>query len=189
MAERIVNKAASFVEQRSSRHGFLMQLTLAASALTAHPVQYLLRPQSAAATILCPGECTNCCEYCPNTSSCCTENSSTFCCTLTGSNSCPSGTVKSGWWWCAVSTSVCPDGKRYYIDCNNCPYPLCCECAIGNCGNRKTCCYPREYGNCNSGQSLGNVRCRIVRCSNPGSLWPSECSSSGPSGDCPGPPC
>jgi hypothetical protein len=154
----------------STRRSFLIRMTVFGSALAVAPIRYLLRPGVAwAANCPQPGGCT---------SGACTDGYSTFCCTLTGSNNCPSGTHPGGWWYACIGSSYCANNRRYYIDCmGNCPTDCSqCHCANGSCGNRRVCCN-NGYTQC-GGSSTARLRCRIVRCVNPCTIW-SSCSCSG----------
>jgi hypothetical protein len=154
----------------STRRSFLVRVAVVGSALAVAPLRYLLRPESAyAVNCPAPGGCT---------SGACTDGYSTFCCTLTGSNQCPTNTHPGGWWYACIPTSYCSSGRRYYLDCiGNCPTDCsACRCANGSCGNRRVCCN-HGYTNC-GGSSTARLRCRIVRCVNPCNLFAS-CSCSG----------
>lgn len=164
---RLARATGAALERRSSRRGFLARATLTGCALALSPVKYLTRPVSAAALLIT-------CSDCNQGDLCCTSNS-VFCCTLTGVNVCPSGTTRSGWWKC--SYGACAGGTRYFIDCNGgCGQG--CRCPDEDCFKRKTCCNSRQWFNCNSGQTLGKIRCRIVTCTNPGVVF-DDCSNSG----------
>lgn len=189
MTQRLVDGVSSFLEQRTSREGFLARCAVVGSAMMVGPVRYLLYPKSALAV------CAECCSgtSCTGSGGWC-DGYTTFCCTINGgSNTCPSGTVVAGWWLCSPST-YCSSGTRYYIDCNascNCttgctgtvhtdcgsnPNPICssscysctCQCAACNCSNRSTCKNRFRYGNCNTQVNcVGPIICRVVSCSAP----------------------
>src|SRR5438094_6583076 len=76
----LVDAAARALERRTSRRGFLARLALAGSAAAVAPMRYLLRPLSPMAVIRC--------SDCSPGALCC-DGWTVFCCTLTGSNSCP----------------------------------------------------------------------------------------------------
>ena len=145
------------------RRDFLVRTAAFGSALAVAPLGTILRPQSAAAS------------HCPSPG--CSSGYSAFCCTLTGSNSCPSGTKAGGWWRASVSTKICSGGNRYYLDCiGN------CDCSQCRCANdpptRRVCC---NHGYTNCGGSFSDVlRCRVVICEPPcGTKTYSHCSCAG----------
>lgn len=152
LSDRAVAVASAAVERRSSRRGFLARATMVGSAIAVAPLRFLLRPESAWAAITCAN--------CPG--QLCCDGNSTFCCTLTGTNSCPSDTTACGWWYCSIDPLYCSQGVRYFVDCCGCGT---CRCAFDSCGNRRTCCFAQPYDNCS--QTVGTVRCRIVRCGHP----------------------
>ncbi len=171
------------LDRVTSRRGFLSKVALVGAAMTVAPLRYVLRPGSAYAAICsCNG------STCACTDLCC-DGYTEFCCTLTGENSCPPGTVAAGWWkadgsgFCDVDGTSMP---RYYIDCNaDCngcgcgSSGLCskscadcnCGCANGNCGHRKACCTSFRYGQCNQDvRCVGPILCRVVTCVPPWQL-------------------
>jgi hypothetical protein len=154
----------------TSRRSFLVRVAAVGSAFAAGPVRFLLYPASAAAA--------NCPQPNGCTSGNCTDGYSAFCCGITGSNNCPSGTSPGGWWYACLPTSYCSTGHRYYLDCvGNCPSDCSqCHCRDNNCGNRRVCCN-NGYTNC-GGSSTARLRCRIVRCVNPCNLF-AGCSCAG----------
>lgn len=161
----VTERASSAVGRRISRRGFISKATLAAAAAAAAPFAFAMRPIAANAIT---------CANCSPGDLCCAVNS-VFCCTLTGNNSCPSGSVKSGWWRCSYDACQPTSPYRYFIDCN--PTGSCTpQCANNLCSRRKTCVNPRTYTQCGP-SSLGPVKCRIVRCQNPGTLWPVDCDT------------
>jgi hypothetical protein len=161
IVDRLTTKAVR-VSRKVSRRSFISRATIVAAAAAGSPFAFALNPEKAMAVVTC--------SDCGSGSACC-EGNSAFCCTLTGENSCPNGTVKSGWWRC--SYNQCASGYRYFIDCND--NSCTCQCANGDCDRRKTCCNSQAYFQCNS--NAGKVKCRIVRCTNPGSIWPGICNS------------
>jgi hypothetical protein len=171
LPQRASEVVASVLAGRgSNRRNFLLRVAAVGSAFAVSPVRYLLQPESAyAVNCPAPGGCS---------SGGCTDGYSTFCCTLTGNNRCPSGTHPGGWWYACIQTSYCSSGRRYYLDCiGNCPRDCsACRCANGSCGNRRVCCN-HGYTNC-GGAAAARLRCRIVRCVNPCTLF-SSCSCSG----------
>ncbi len=186
---RLVNRAASAIERRSSRRGFLRRSALVGSAVVAAPTDFVLRPGTAYAAICnCNGSSCQC------GSQCC-DGYTEFCCTINGTNGCPPGTLYGGWWkadgsgYCGTPAGPAP---RYYLDCNapcgDCgcgPSGVCsgscsgtpCGCANGSCGNRKAGCTGFRYGQCNQDVAcLGPIVCRVVTCALPWEL-DSSCST------------
>jgi hypothetical protein len=157
-----VARASTLLERRISRRGMLVRLTILGSALTLGPLRYLLYPETALAACgtancsgtSCPGACGNGCGC--TTTTCCNDPNSTFCCTLYGSNVCPGGTSLCGSWSCGNT------GLKM-MDCCSTSCGS-CVCANNQCGNRRTCCFNRLYGNC--GSVSGKIVCRITRWSN-----------------------
>jgi hypothetical protein len=174
VTDRLVTFASRRLARTSSRRGFLVRLTLVASAVSVGPLRYLLRPQSAEAVIRCGS--------CGSSAGCC-DGWTTFCCTLSGQNTCPAYTFIGGWWKCTDYTGggLCDaEGVRYYIDCNRRPGDACphgCSCANGSCDSRSTCCNVFRYGQCNTQVAqTTEVVCRVITCVNPCRLYPGECS-------------
>jgi hypothetical protein len=163
ITNRITDQAGTAVMSRTSRRGFLARAALAGSALTVAPMQYLLRPVSAYAAVCnCSG------QSCACGSTCC-DGYTEFCCTLTGTNTCPPGTAAGGWWK-ADAPGLCGSAPRYYLDCNVLPgqSPCGCGCGNGNCNNRKACCTHFRYGQCHREiASMGAIMCRVVTCTPP----------------------
>jgi hypothetical protein len=157
VAERLASSA-------TNRRSFLVKAAAAGSAFMVGPVRFLLYPSSAwAANCPAPGGCTT---------GSCTDGYSAFCCGLSGgSNNCPSGTSPGGWWYACLPTTYCSTGHRYYIDCmGNCPGDCsACQCKSNDCSQRRVCCN-HGYTNC-GGSSSAILRCRIVRCVNPCTLF------------------
>jgi hypothetical protein len=179
---RLVDKAAAFLANRTSRRGFLARSAVVGSALTANPLTYILKPGTAYAAVCnCGGQACGC-------GSACCDGYTEFCCTITGSNTCPDGTFVGGWWK-ADRTSYCA-GPRYYIDCNGlcqcgcggghfCPGcdGLHCGCATGNCAHRKAGCTAFRYGQCHHELACsGRILCRVVSCTPPWEIDPT-CST------------
>ena len=158
-----------------SRRSFLTKTTMVATALAVVPADFILRPQSAYASVCnCQG------QRCPCGSLCC-DGYTEFCCTLTGQNGCPPGTIAAGWWK-VDGSQFCGGAPRYYLDCNaqcgscGCSGGVCsgacsgtpCGCAWGNCDNRKAGCVRFRYGQCHQEIAcLGPIVCRIVTCTPP----------------------
>jgi hypothetical protein len=165
----VLDRVVTAFDRRVSRRHLLARAAQAGSALTVAPLRYLVRPMSALATITC--------SDCSTGDQCC-DGWTTFCCTLSGSNSCPQNTFMAGWWKCTNYTGsrLCnAQNVRYYVDCNRTPTFQCdegCHCAKNNCGNRSTCCNWFRYGQCNT-QVLGTteVVCRMVTCTSPATLF------------------
>ncbi len=178
MSTALVEAGSRFLATRTSRRGFLRRSALVGSALVVAPVAYALRPGTAYSAI-----CTCAGTACGCGAKCC-DGYTEFCCTISGVNACPAGTVAAGWWkadgsgFCEVNGSSAP---RYYIDCNveTCGGCGCgssgtcasacvdcrCECGNDDCGNRKTCCTAFRYGQCNQDIAcVGPIVCRVVSC-------------------------
>jgi hypothetical protein len=155
-----VDKTSSVLAARTSRRGMLIRSAVVGSALAVNPVDFVLRPVSAyAAACTCRG------QNCSCDTACC-DGYTEFCCTLTGSNTCPPGSIAAGWWR-AEGSGLCGGASRYYLDCNrSLDAPDCgCTCAGGNCGNRVTCCVHFRYGQCNQNiAQVGAIVCRVVTC-------------------------
>jgi hypothetical protein len=147
VTDRLVTAASRLLSRRTSRGGFLTRVAVAGSAVAVGPLRYLLRPTSALGIVTCAD--------CGPGAACC-DGWTAFCCTIAGSNSCPSYTFIGGWWKCTdyVGSNLCSvEGVRYYIDCNRLPARSCpagCSCANGECDHRHTCCNVFRYGQCNT---------------------------------------
>jgi len=161
-----MHAASGYLERRTSRRGFLVRAAVVGSALTVGPIRYLVRPQSAWATVQ-PGACAG---------KICAQRFSEFCCSInSGLNSCPKGTFIGGWWKAHSPTSskICGGRARYYLDCNqihqaDCPRPP--ACANSSCNCRRTCLIHTSYFNWNvhrQHHSKTWIVCRIVSCTNP----------------------
>ena len=115
MSVRLVERAGSAIAARTSRRGFLNRSALAGAALVTVPTAYVLRPGTAYAAIC---SCNN--QSCNCDQTCC-DGYTEFCCTTTGENTCPTGSIPAGWWkvdgssFCVTNGSR---GPRYYLDCN-----------------------------------------------------------------------
>ena len=186
MSVKLVARAGTFLANRTSRRGFIQRSAFVGSALAVAPLQYVLRPGTAYGAICnCSGSACDCGARC-------CDGYTEFCCTITGSNSCPPGTLLAGWWkadgsgFCDVNGQSMP---RYYMDCNaDCNGCGCggagicgqecttcsCHCANGSCGNRKSCCTSFRYGQCSQHvQCVGQIVCRVVTCTPPWEIDPS----------------
>lgn len=182
MSQRLADRAANVLGGRLDRRGFLARTAVAGSALTVAPAIYAMRPTSAyAAVCSCYGSSCQC-------GSLCCDGYTEFCCTMTGQNSCPPGTLTGGWWKADGST-FCGGNARYYVDCNaQCGSCGCgssgicsgscsgtrCGCADGSCNNRKAGCTGFRYGQCHQNVAcLGPIVCRVVTCIPP---WQTDAS-------------
>ncbi len=174
----LTDRAAAFVDRRTSRRGFISRTAVVGSALTVAGPTYVLRPGTAyAAVCSCLGRSCDC-------SSLCCDGYTEFCCAIYGTNSCPPNTLLAGWWK-VDNSSYCNGAARYYMDCNK-ESPACrcgssgvcrgsdttCQCR--SCGNRKDGCTVFRYGNCNNQVAcVGPIMCRVVTCTKPWELEPS----------------
>jgi hypothetical protein len=177
----LIDRLAGALEQRTSRRGFLARTAVVGSALAVDPLGYALHPGTAYAAV-----CRCASPGCRCGSMCC-DGYSEFCCTLTGSNTCPTGTIPGGWWR-ADGSPFCGGGPRYYIDCHGmCATPggpgactddgLSCGCAGGDCGRRATGCVTFRYGQCHQEvPRVGRIACRVVTCT-PAYLLDNACST------------
>ncbi len=173
MSTRLVDAAATFLEQHTTRRGFLRRAAIVGSALATAPVTYALRPGTAYSRIVVG------CSDCPPGSLCC-SGFTAFCCEIHGANTCPPGTVVAGWWR-AEGSGFCGGASRYYMDCNALDCGGCgcgssgtcahtcvdcsCGCANDDCNLRKACCTRFRYGQCNQQYAcLGPIECRVVSC-------------------------
>ena len=171
MTVRLADRAARFVGRHTSRRSFIARTAIVGTALAVAPTEFVLRPGTAYGAICnCQGSSCDC-------GSLCCDGYTEFCCTLTGINGCPPGTIAAGWWK-ADGSQYC-NGSRYYIDCNatchcgtgricpdNCSdSPWGCGCANGDCNNRKAGCTAFRYGQCNQQvATVGRIACRVVSC-------------------------
>lgn len=155
------------------RRRFLSRSAIVGSAIATVPVQFALRPGTAHAAICaCSGQGCDC-------GALCCDGYTEMCCTITGQNSCPPGTLTGGWWR-ADGSQYCGGAARYYIDCNaTCGSCGCgsagicsgscsgtrCSCGVGSCANRKAGCTGFRYGQCHQDVAcLGPIVCRVVTC-------------------------
>ncbi|HZG93669.1 MAG TPA: hypothetical protein VEZ46_03060 [Mycobacteriales bacterium] len=186
MSQRLVDRASSYLESRSSRRSFLMRTAVVGSALAAAPLQYLLKPGTAYAALCGP-------------SASCSSGWTVFCCTINkGVNKCPPGTFVGGWWKIDSSPYCCSSGSpaaRYIIDCqgkckcttgcsgsdhycsSGCQTCRCRCGPSGQCDQRRACCNNFRYGQCHQEIRCGGaVACRVVTCTAPYRLY-DECGS------------
>jgi hypothetical protein len=169
---QLADKVSGLLGNRFSRRGFFARSAVVGSAIAANPLTYALTPTDAyAAVCSCSG------SNCDCGSTCC-DGYTEFCCTLTGNNQCPPGSLLGGWW--KVDGSGFCNGPRYYMDCNA-PCNGCgcggggicsggcsgtnCGCGLGDCNNRKAGCVNFRYGQCNQQTAcIGPILCRVVTC-------------------------
>jgi hypothetical protein len=182
VSQRLAERAARALAPRIGRRGFLTRSAMVGTALAAAPTRYVMRPGTAyAAVCRCTGRNCDCAALC-------CDGYTEFCCTATGLNRCPPGTLTGGWWK-VDGSSFCGGGPRYYVDCNarcgscgcggsgicggRCSRTI-CDCARGTCANRKTGCNGFRYGQCHQNvRCLGPIVCRVVTCVPP---WQSDAS-------------
>jgi hypothetical protein len=177
----LIDRVAGALERRTSRRGFLMRTAVVGSALAVDPIDYVLHPGTAYAAVCRCGS-----GGCGCGSACC-DGYTEFCCTLTGSNTCPPGTFAGGWWR-ADGSAFC-SGPRYYTDCHSeCPTQngpgfcvgqesIPCGCAQGNCNNRVSGCITFRYGQCHQEiATAGRIACRVVTCT-PAYLLDNACTT------------
>jgi len=182
ISAKLSTRVGGALQRHTSRRGFISKASKMGAVLASGGLLNLVRAQPAYACSNfddCHGpiDCPGC--YCDDT--CFGFGVSIFCCSIPGSsgNVCPSGTYRSGWWKCAISTSVCASGYRFYVDCNPTPGPGQCPCSCPNgCNGHPSCRFCREWFNCNDNVSLGRIKCRIARCKNPGQIW-NDCDTAG----------
>ena len=171
MSARLADRAARFLGRHTSRRSFIARTAVVGTAIAVAPTDYMLHPGTAYGAICnCQGSSCDC-------GSLCCDGYTEFCCTITGINACPPGTIAAGWWK-ADGSQYC-NGSRYYIDCNatchcgtgricadNCSdSPWGCGCANGDCNNRKAGCTAFRYGQCNQQvATVGRIACRVVSC-------------------------
>ena len=100
MLGTLVERSSEFLARTTNRRGFLVRGAIAGSALTVAPLRYVLRPGTAYAAICnCSGQSCDC-------GAACCDGYTEFCCTITGENACPPGTVAGGWWKATAPGSV-----------------------------------------------------------------------------------
>lgn len=154
------------------RRSVLLGTAVAGSAIATDPKGYVLRPQTAYASICGPGTGPG-------------AGWTVFCASINnGKNACPEGSFAAGWWK-AADSSWCGGRYRYIVDCNarctkcttGCSDGICdstcwnCSCShgvSGSCDDRRNCCSAFRYGQCNTHVACsGGVRCRLVSCTPP----------------------
>ena len=171
----VVARMGELLERRTSRRGALSRAAVAGAAFAVAPVRYLVRPGTAWA-LLRPQDC-------PSGSKC-TDGYTAFCCEIErGRNTCPDGTYVAGWWKCTSyrGPGLCHDqGVRYYLDCNRIAgqvFPGGCQCANGDCNQRRVDCNHFRYGQCNAQvPGITEVVCRLVICQNPATVGAMNCN-------------
>jgi hypothetical protein len=176
VSERIAASVGALLERRLSRRGALARAAVAGSAFAVAPIRYLIRPGTAWAVIL-PTDC-------PPDSRC-NDGYTAFCCEIeAGLNTCPPNTYVAGWWKCTSyrGSGLChKEGVRYYLDCNRIPghrFAGGCQCAQGDCHNRRVDCNHFRYGQCNTQvQGTTEVVCRLVICQNPATVKSFGCNA------------
>ncbi|HEX2850799.1 MAG TPA: twin-arginine translocation signal domain-containing protein [Acidimicrobiales bacterium] len=191
MSERLVRTIGGWLARRPTRRDVLVRSTVAGSALAVAPVRYLTRPVSAMEVVAAATSPT---RDCPPGALCYADGYAEFCCTINhGVNACPAGTIAGGWW--KADGSVYCNGPRYYIDCvgtcsrcsSGCSTGFCpdcdtvppCDCANGDCNNRRVGCRTFRYGQCNVDVGcVGRLACRVVSCTPAWQLDPSCTTSS-----------
>ncbi|HEV3227383.1 MAG TPA: hypothetical protein VGZ52_11130 [Acidimicrobiales bacterium] len=169
MSRWLLEKTTAALATRTSRRGMLVKSAVVGSALATNPTGFIFRPISAyAAACMCRGQSCSC-------GTACCDGYTEFCCSLTGDNTCPSGTVPAGWWR-AEGSGLCGGASRYYMDCNqrlDVANQCGCDCAGGDCNNRVTCCTHFRYGQCNQQiPQVGAILCRVVTCTPPWQIDP-----------------
>ncbi|QGG96667.1 S-layer homology domain-containing protein [Actinomarinicola tropica] len=179
---------------RPGRRSFLGRAAMVGSAMAVAPVDFMTRPVDAQDVVLASNAV--CRSYGCGGGQLCCDGYTEFCCSLTGSNRCPPGSVTGGWWKVDSSTYCSAGGDirpRYYLDCHK----TCggCACAGGTCsgdcngtpcgcgrrpdgsslgcGYRKAGCTRFRYGQCNQHIGcVGPIVCRVVTCLTPWQLDP-----------------
>jgi hypothetical protein len=183
--QRLSDAVTGWLSRRTSRRGFLVRAGVVGSALAVDTVGFVLRPQSAYASVCGPGNS-------------CSSGWTVFCATVNnGVNACPPGSIAAGWWK-ADGASLCGGKARYIVDCNatcsrcggagssgicaqSC-WSCSCQCGpSGSCDQRKHCCNAFRYGQCHQEVAqVGGVTCRVVSCTPP---WKWENCSTAPATD------
>lgn len=166
VTQRVAGAASRVVApRRPGRRSFLQRAALVATALVVDPVGFVLRPQTAWASVCGPAN-----E--------CSQGWTAMCCTINGgANTCPPGSYAAGWWKVS-SSAFCNGGDRYVVDCNRTPSAQCeCRCADGECDRRRVCCNNFRYGQCHQEvPGTTEVVCRVVICTPPWE-WDETCTT------------
>lgn len=171
LSARIAGRLGDLLTRRSDpiretgRRSFLRRAAMVGTALAVNPFDFILRPQSAYASVCGP-------------SNECSQGWTAFCCTINGgANTCPPGSYVAGWWKVS-SSAFCRGEDRYVIDCNRLPSASCsCRCAQGSCDRRRICCNNFRYGQCNQQiRGTTEVVCRVVICTPPW-VWDDACTA------------
>ncbi|MGB8649936.1 MAG: hypothetical protein WCD35_04660 [Mycobacteriales bacterium] len=172
-SQKAVDAVTGWLARRTTRRGFLARTAVVGSALAVDGVGFVLKPQSAYASVCGPGAS-------------CSSGWTVFCATINkGVNTCPPGSIAAGWWK-ADGASLCGGKARYIVDCNatcsRCSSAgerpgICargcwsCGCTCGpsgQCDQRRVCCNAFRYGQCNQQvRQVGGVVCRVVSCRPP----------------------
>lgn len=179
LSQRIVDRAARAMRRGETRRSFLLKSAVVGSAVAVNPLQYMLRPGTAYASVCGPdAECA--------------DGWTVFCCSINGGqNACPPGTVTAGWWK-ADGSPFCGGGARYYLDCNAECHAGCgcgangicgsgchdwqCTCGTTECDHRRVACNAFRYGQCHQERAcVGPVVCRVVSCVPPWQ-WDPSCT-------------
>jgi uncharacterized protein with LGFP repeats len=183
--QRAADAVTGWLSRRTSRRGFLVRAGVVGSAFAVDSVGFVLKPQSAYASVCGPGNS-------------CSSGWTVFCATINnGVNACPPGSIAAGWWK-ADGASLCGGKARYIVDCNatctscggssgsgicarSC-WSCSCQCGpSGSCDQRKQCCNAFRYGQCHQEVAqVGGVQCRVVSCTPP---WKWEKCSTAPATD------
>lgn len=191
MSRTLAEAGARYLESRISRRGFFRRAALTGAALASVPLTYVLEPGTAySAVVRAPSSC-------GSNQRCRASGWTEFCCTMSGVNTCPPGTLVAGWWraeYPGSGVNHCGGSSRYYMDCNSASCGGCacggsgtctsgcagcsCTCANGDCNHWRTCCTRFRYGQCNQQVAcVGPIVCRVVTCVPPWE-WDSTCTRS-----------
>ena len=183
--QRAADAVTGWLSRRTSRRGFLVRAGVVGSALAVDTVGFVLKPQSAYASVCGPGAS-------------CSSGWTVFCATVNnGVNACPPGSIAAGWRK-ADGASLCGGKAHSIVDCNatcsrcgggggtgicarSC-WSCSCQCGpAGSCDQRKHCCNAFRYGQCHTEvPQVGGVTCRVVSCTPP---WKWETCSTAPATD------
>jgi hypothetical protein len=163
-----------------SRRGFMVRAALLAATYSVAPstlIKSYAHPGSTCDDGGCGCPCHTGAANCDHSTKCCGEVWTAFCCSLSGSNTCPDGTEIGGYWKCTEysGNQLCDDTPgddvRWYLDCNLLPGESCgsgCHCLDGDCSKFRVCCNRFKYGQCHTNHPTPTcIKCRIVRCQRP----------------------